>query len=74
MMSRIQLMMRPWTEFDPANKKHRLYYAQFLRDGNWAKCPVRFVDPADCGNLAFAIQASIARYYTDKEFVKEEFA
>lgn len=69
-MSILQLKMRPWCEFDPANREHRKYYAEFLQFGNWVNCPVRFVDPTDCGNLAMAIQASIARYYTKKEFGK----
>lgn len=73
-MSRLNLMMRPWTEFDPANRKHRMYYAQYLRTGTWGHCPVRFVDPQDCGNLAAALQSTLLRYYSDKEFVKEEFA
>lgn len=67
-MSLLQLKMRPWTEFDPSNEEHRRYYAMFLRDSNWSACPVRFVDPTDCGNLAMSIQASMVRYYCNKEF------
>ena len=67
-MSKLNLLMRPWTEFSPANRKHREYYAEFLRSGTWGHCPVRFVDPSDCGNLAGAMQASMVKYYAQKEF------
>lgn len=67
-MSLIQLKMRPWAEFDAANRQHRQWYAEFLQNGNWSSCPVRFVDPTDCGNLAMAIQASLVKYYAAKEF------
>lgn len=69
-MSKIYLMTRPWTEFNAANREHRKYYAEFLQFGNWGRCPVRFVDPSDCGNLAGAIQRSVAEYYSRKEFGK----
>lgn len=69
-MSKIYLMTRPWTEFDPYNREHRKYYAEFLQFGNWGRCPVRFVDPNDCGNLAGAIQRSMVEYYAKKEFGK----
>ena len=69
-MSLLQLRMRPWAEFDPTDVDHRRWYAEFLQNGNWSSCPVRFVDPTDCGNLAMAMQASLVRYYTSKEFKK----
>lgn len=67
-MSLLQLKMRPWAEFDPNNKDHRKWYSEFLKFGNWSRCPVRFVDPTDCGNLAMAMQASMVRFYASKEF------
>lgn len=67
-MSLLQLKLRPWTEFDPSNRQHRQWYAEFLQNKNWSSCPVRFVDPSDCGNLAMSIQASLVRYYAAKEF------
>lgn len=67
-MSLLQLKMRPWTEFDPTNQQHRQWYAEFLQNKNWGSCPVRFVDPTDCGNLAMSIQASLVRYYAAQEF------
>lgn len=67
-MSLLQLKMRPWTEFNPADRQHRQWYAEYLQNGNWCSCPVRFVDPTDCGNLAMSIQASLVRFYAAKEF------
>ena len=69
-MSLLQLKMRPWTEFNPANKQHRQWYAEYLQNGNWVSCPVRFVDPTDCGNLAMSIQASLVKHYAAQEFKK----
>jgi hypothetical protein len=69
-MSKIFLMTRPWTEFDASNREHRKYYAEFLQFGNWGRCPYRFVDPSDCGNLAGSMQRSVAEYYAKKEFGK----
>jgi len=67
-MSILQLKMRPWTEFNPKDREHRKWYAEYLKTGTWGKCPVRFVDPTDCGNLAMAMQASLVAYYASKEF------
>lgn len=67
-VSKLNLLSRPWAEFDTANKKHREYYAQFMKLGTWGRCPVRFVDQNDLGNLAAAMQQSMVQYYTDKEF------
>lgn len=69
-MSKLDLMMRPWAAFDPSNRDHRKHYAEFLQFGNWGRCPIRFVDPTDCGNLAGAMQRSMVEYYTKKEFGK----
>lgn len=67
-MSKLELMRRPWTEFDPSDREHRKWYAEYVQTGTWGHCPVRFVDPTDCGNLAAAMQASMVRYYVKQEF------
>lgn len=54
--------------FDPANRKHRQYYYDFVRTTSWGTCPVRFVVPEDHGDLVTMIQRSLIIYYTDKEF------
>jgi hypothetical protein len=67
-MSKLELMRRPWVEFDPTDRDHRKWYAEYVQTGTWGRCPVRFVDPTDCGNLAAAMQASMVRYYVKQEF------
>ena len=67
-MSLLQLMMRPWVEFDPYNKEHRKWYAEYVRTNSWSHCPVRFVDPNDCGNLAMSMQRTLLEYYSKQEF------
>lgn len=62
---------RPWVVFDPANKQHRRFYAEFLKYRTWGKCPVRFYIPDDApGDLLLLIHNRLASYYTQKEFGK----
>jgi hypothetical protein len=55
--------------FDPYDKDHRRYYAEFLEHGGWGKCPVRFVVPEDHAfDLPTMIRNSLIQYYIDREF------
>ena len=55
--------------FDPHNKDHRRYYAEFLKRGGWGQCPVRFICPEDHGgDLISMIKNSLIAYYIEKEF------
>ncbi|MFM8760602.1 MAG: hypothetical protein ACKOD7_03505 [Polynucleobacter victoriensis] len=67
-MSLLQLMMRPWVEFNPKDYEHRKWYAEYVRTKSWSHCPVRFVDPNDCGNLAMSMQRTLLEYYSKQEF------
>ena len=69
-MSRLAYIGRPWTAFDPANKQHRRWFAEFQRSGTWGRCPVRFIVSDDHGNLINIIQTKLIDYYVDKEFGK----
>ena len=42
-MSKLAFFARPLVAFDPYNKDHRRYYAEFLEYGGWGTCPVQFV-------------------------------
>ena len=68
-MSRLEFLSRPLVAFDPYNKDHRRYYAEFLEIGGWGKCPVRFICPEDHGdNLPTMIKNSLINFYIDREF------
>lgn len=68
-MSRLEYLARPLVAFDPHNKDHRRYYAEFLEYGGWGRCPVRFVCPEDVGmDLPTMIKNSLIEYYVEREF------
>ena len=67
-MSRLQLVSRPWVVFDPANKEHRRWFAEFNRTNAWGSCPVRFVIDDDHGDLITMIQRKLIEFYVDREF------
>lgn len=69
-MGKIQLFGRPWTVFDPNNKQHREWYADFERTSSWGSCPVRFIVDDDAGDLISMIQRRLLNFYTNKEFGK----
>ena len=68
-MSRLEYYNRPYVAFDPANKNHRRYYAEFLENRGWGRCPVRFICPEDSGSdLTVMIKSLLVQYYVDREF------
>lgn len=69
-MSRLQLLHRPWVVFDPTDKNHRKYYADFVRFSTWGRCPVRFFVDDDSGDLITMIQRKLVDYYVQKEFMR----
>lgn len=55
--------------FDPYNKDHRRYYAEFIQYGGWGMCPVRFICPEDYGmDLPTMIKNRLIEYYISREF------
>lgn len=69
-MSRLSFIGRPWVAFDPADRQHRAWFAEFQRSGTWGRCPVRFIVSDDHGDLLTMIQRSLIKYYVDSEFQK----
>jgi hypothetical protein len=68
-MSKLEFYARPLVAFNPSDKDHRRYYAEFLEYGGWGSCPVRFICPEDFGmDLPSMIKHSLIRYYVDREF------
>jgi hypothetical protein len=67
-MSQLELHGRPWTVFEPGNKEHRRWYAEFVRSNTWGRVPYRFIVPDDHGNLISMIQRKLVEYYVTQEF------
>jgi hypothetical protein len=68
-MSKLEFYSRPLVAFDPNNKDHRRYYAEFVELGSWGRCPVRFICPEDNGgDLISMIKNNLIQYYIDREF------
>lgn len=67
-MSKLQLFGRPWVVFNPQDKDHRRWFAEFNENRSWKGCPVRFVIDNDHGDLITMIQRSLIQYYVDREF------
>ena len=68
-MSKLEFMARPLVAFNPNNKDHRRWYAEFVEYGGWGKCPVRFIVTDDHGlDLTLMIKNMLTQYYIDREF------
>lgn len=67
-MSRLEYYSRPLVAFDPHNKDHRRYFAEFQTQRTWGTCPVRFIVPEDHGDLVSLMQRSLIQYYIEREF------
>jgi len=67
-MSRLEYYCRPLVAFDPTNKDHRRFFAEFQTNHTWGGCPVRFIVPEDNGDLVTLMQRSLIQYYIDREF------
>jgi hypothetical protein len=69
-MSRLDYIGRPWVAFNPENKQHRKWFAEFQRKGTWGHCPVRFIVSDEHGDLITLIQRKLIGHYVDREFGK----
>ena len=67
-MSYLQLHGRPYVVFNPEDKEHRKWFAEFNRTFKWGKCPFRFLVNDDHGDLITQIQRALIRYYVKQEF------
>ena len=67
-MSKLAFFGRPYVVFDPANKNHRRWFAEFQSFNAWGQCPVRFIVGDDHGDLVTMIQRKLIDYYTTREF------
>jgi len=67
-MSRLALHSRPFAVFNPADRDHRKWFAEFNASAKWGNCPVRFVVEDDNGDLVTMIQRRLIQYYVSQEF------
>jgi hypothetical protein len=69
-MNVLQSASRPWVTFDPSNRQHRNWVAEFKKTGVWGRCPVRFfVTDGDVGtDLITLVQRQLVDYYLSREF------
>jgi len=67
-MSKLVQAGRPYVAFNPTNKDHRKWFAQFQAQATWSRCPVRFFIDDDAGDLVTMIQRRLIDFYTTKEF------
>ena len=67
-MSKLQYHGRPWVNFDPGNKDHRRWFAEFQDHNTWGKCPVRFIVSDDHGDLLSMVRYRLLDYYMHREF------
>lgn len=59
---------RPQVVFDPSDKNHRKWAADFLRIRSWKNCPVRFVVNDNSIDLVGVMQRQLVTYYAEREF------
>lgn len=70
-MSKLDFIGRPWVAFNPTNKDHRRWFAEFQSKRTWSKCPVRFIIPDEDGDLLTLCQRKLIHYYVSREFGKK---
>ena len=67
-MLKMSLHLRPWTLFDPTNKKHRAYFTEFLQTRSWKNCPVQWIIGDDSQDVVYFISKVLLEHYARAEF------
>jgi hypothetical protein len=67
-MSVLNKFVRPIEMFDVYNKKHREYYAEYMKLNSWGNCPVQLKVPSQIVSLATHAREQLINYYIEKEF------
>ena len=70
-MSRLKVGARPVVHFDPSNKEHRQFYAEYLKDHNWRGSPIQFYLESGWGDIVSMIEHKLTRHFLSKEFKQE---
>ena len=69
-MSKLEYFGRPLVAFDPHNRQHRKWFREFQEKKTWGRCPVRFINPDENGDLITLCQRKLIDYYVSREFGK----
>jgi hypothetical protein len=67
-MSILYLRSRPAMAFDVNDPVHRRYYYDFVENGTWGACPVRFMAESLNTDLVTHINQKMLMYYVKQEF------
>lgn len=67
-MRSLATIVRPQVVFDPTNKDHRKWAADFIKNRSWRGCPVRFMVDDNSYDISNVMQRQLVQYYTDNEF------
>jgi hypothetical protein len=60
--------VRPCETFDVTNKKHREYYAKYMKLNSWGNSPIQMKSPNSSLSLASYAREQLVQYYINKEF------
>lgn len=69
-MSVLSGFMRPVEKFDANLKKHREYYAEYLKTDSWGSCPFQLQAPNSIVSLSTYAREQLIEFYIKKEFGK----
>lgn len=67
-MGILQKFVRPVKLFDVNDKKHRKYYAEYLKTNSWGNCPFQLTSPTKLISLSSYAREQLIQYYINKEF------
>jgi hypothetical protein len=72
-MTKLEFFNRPLVAFDPNNRQHREWFAEFMVHNTWGRCPVRFIVPEDSGlDLPGMCKDLLLEYYIKKDVPKRK--
>lgn len=69
-MSILDSFVRRVEMFDVNNKKHREYYAKYMKTNSWGECPVQLKVPSQVVSLSTYAREQLIKFYINKEFGK----
>lgn len=68
MLTILNVASRPTIIFDPTERTHRRWYADFLTRRSWRHCPVQFYLEQEFSDVPTMCQDKLSSYYLSREF------